>query len=102
MIRQGRLGRHLTVAGLAGLLGVSQGLIGRLEKGEPAIAIGTAFEAAALMGIRLFEADRQNLEMHLANTKKGPMLLLRVSSGHSEALCESGLSWSSAQAKQKT
>ena len=58
---------------------MSRGLVGRLEKGEPGVAMGTAFQAAGLLGIRHFEADQPNLEMLLATTRKILTLLPRAS-----------------------
>lgn len=68
----------MTVSDLASRLGVSRGLVGRMERGEAGTAIGTVFEAAAILGISLFEADRPTLEMHLATTRKVLTLLPRT------------------------
>jgi DNA-binding XRE family transcriptional regulator len=61
LIRRARIERHLTVEGLAIRAGTSRGLIHRIEKGDPACAIGTVFEVAAIVGVRLFDSDQQTL-----------------------------------------
>ena len=57
MIRTARTGRALTVADLAERAGVSRGLVQRIERGDPGCSIGAVFEAAAIVGVRLFDAD---------------------------------------------
>lgn len=53
--------RGWTAAQLAERVGVGPGTIGRLERGEPGVALGTAFEAASLSGVSLFTEDQQSL-----------------------------------------
>lgn len=70
LIRQARLERKMSAGELAERVGVSRGLIQRIEKGDPGSNIGAVFEAAALVGIRLFETDRDTVSGALAaNTK---------------------------------
>lgn len=57
-IRERRIAHRMTMAELAERVGVSRGLIQRLEKGEPGTSIGVAFEAARIVGIPLFEPER--------------------------------------------
>lgn len=59
MIRLGRLQRKLTAEELAGRIGVSRSTVRRIEKGDPRVEIGLMFEAAAIVGVRLFDADEQ-------------------------------------------
>lgn len=61
LIRQSRIGRKETVAQLAERAGVSRGLLQRIERGDPGCSIGAVFEVAALVGIRLFDLDRERL-----------------------------------------
>ena len=69
LIRRARIERKLTVAGLAERLGVSRGLVQRMEKGDPGCAIGAVLEAAATLGVRLFDADQAMLSRETsANT----------------------------------
>ena len=61
LIRQSRIGRKETVAQLAERAGVSRGLLQRIERGDPGCSIGAVFEAATLVGVRLFDLDRERL-----------------------------------------
>ena len=58
LIRAARIERKLTVAELAQRAGISRGLVQRVEKGDPGCAIGSVFECAAIVGLRLFDADQ--------------------------------------------
>jgi len=61
LIRTARIERRLTTAGLAERAGISRGLVQRIERGDPACAIGRVFECAAIVGVRLFDLDRAAL-----------------------------------------
>ncbi len=50
-----------TVAELAERGGTSPATVRRIERGDPTVALGTAFEVATLVGIRLLGADRDEL-----------------------------------------
>ncbi|MEO3434195.1 helix-turn-helix transcriptional regulator [Inquilinus sp. CAU 1745] len=56
-IRLGRKQKRLTAQNLAQRIGVSRSTLQRIEKGDPKVEIGLVFEAAAIVGIRLFDAD---------------------------------------------
>ena len=49
--------RRWTLAELAQRVGSSETTIRKVERGDPTVALGTAFEAAALVGVRLFSDD---------------------------------------------
>ncbi|MDE0027836.1 MAG: helix-turn-helix transcriptional regulator [Deltaproteobacteria bacterium] len=66
MIRNARIERDITVADVAERAGISRGLVHRIEKGEMGSSIGAAFEAAAIVGLRLFEAEPTTLTRHLS------------------------------------
>ncbi len=66
MIHNARVGRDLTVADVAERAGISRGLVHRVEKGEMGSSIGAAFEVAAIVGLRLFEAEPTTLTRHLS------------------------------------
>lgn len=66
LIRQARIERKLTAAELAERVGVSRGLIQRMEHGDPGCAIGAVFEAASILGIRLFDADQSTMAANTA------------------------------------
>ena len=60
-IRIARKERKMTLQELAERAGVSRGLLQRIEKGDLKCQIGAVFEAAALVGIKLFDADELSL-----------------------------------------
>lgn len=66
LIRINRLERKLSVAELAERVGVSRDMMQRIESGDPRCAIGVAFEAASIVGVTLFEEDRDKLTVRLA------------------------------------
>jgi hypothetical protein len=47
----------------------------RIESGDPACAIGAAFEVAAVVGLRLFDVEQSTLG-HALNTNREVMRLL--------------------------
>ena len=66
MIHNARIERGITVTDLAERAGISRGLAHRIEKGELGTSIGAAFEVAAIVGLRLFEAEPTTLTRHLS------------------------------------
>lgn len=56
-IRIRRHARGWTVAQLADRLRVSRPTVYKIEKGDPGVAMGTVFDAAALVGVPLFSED---------------------------------------------
>jgi DNA-binding XRE family transcriptional regulator len=77
LISNARIERGLTVAEAAERAGISRGLVYRIEKGDPGCSLGSAFELAAIMGVRLFEADQTTLTRHLAAAREKLALLPR-------------------------
>lgn len=75
LIRQGRIDKKLTAEDLAERTGVSRGLIQRIEKGDPGCTIGAVFEAASIVGVPLFDADRATLAREVA-TRTAMLTLL--------------------------
>ena len=63
--------RRWTLAELAERVGVSVVTIRKVEKGDPTVALGTAFEAATLVGVTLFHEDptRRALESELVQAR---------------------------------
>ena len=57
MIRLGRKQRKMTEHDLAERLGVARSTLQRMEKGDPKVEIGLMFEGAAIVGVKLFDAD---------------------------------------------
>jgi transcriptional regulator with XRE-family HTH domain len=54
-VRLGRRQRRWTVGELAERVGVSEATMLKVEHGDPGVRLGTAFEAAALVGVPLFD-----------------------------------------------
>ncbi|MEI6387016.1 MAG: helix-turn-helix transcriptional regulator [Spirochaetota bacterium] len=77
LIREERLVRHITAALLAERVGISRALLQRIEKGDPACSIGAAFEAAAVLGIELFESEKTNLSAQIQRSELTLRLLPR-------------------------
>lgn len=77
LIRNARIEQGLTVAELAERAGMSRGLVYRVEKGEPSVSLGAAFELAAIMGLHLFEADPKRLTREVATARDKQLLLPR-------------------------
>jgi transcriptional regulator with XRE-family HTH domain len=68
MIRAARIERKITGEEMATRAGISRALVQRIEKGDPGCAIGAVFEAAAIVGVPLFESDRERLSAHRVTT----------------------------------
>ena len=75
LIRRARIERKITATELAERAGLSRGLLQRIEKGDPGCAIGTVFEAAAVVGVRLFDADQGALTTRSGPTRRCSRLL---------------------------
>jgi len=65
-VRLGRRQRHWTVAELAERVGVSETTMLKVEHGDPGVRLGIAFEAAALVGLPLFDEDRSRRALEAA------------------------------------
>jgi transcriptional regulator with XRE-family HTH domain len=74
-IRISRLQRKLSVAELADRVGVSRDMMQRIESGDPRCAIGVAFEAASVVGVPLFEEDRDKLTLRMTEQEEKLRLL---------------------------
>lgn len=74
-IRRARIEKKLTAGDLAERAGVSRGLIQRIERGDPGCGIGPVFEAAAIVGVRLFDAGPAALSQ-MADEVKAALTLL--------------------------
>jgi transcriptional regulator with XRE-family HTH domain len=60
-IARARRARRWTETELAERVGVSAVTLRNIERGVPTVGIGTVFEAATILGIDLFGADREEL-----------------------------------------
>lgn len=75
LIREARNQRKITAQELADRAGISRGMLQRIEKGNPKCEIGAVFEAAAIVGVKLFDADENALAKHLHHTREKLALL---------------------------
>jgi len=75
LIREARNERKLTAQELADRAGISRGLLQRIEKGNLKCEIGAVFEAAAVVGVKLFDADESVLTKYLHQTREKLALL---------------------------
>ncbi|MGM0665184.1 MAG: helix-turn-helix transcriptional regulator [Thermodesulfobacteriota bacterium] len=69
--RQIKLGRKLrrwSEHELAERAGMSRATLQKIEKGDPSTTIGLVFEVAAIVGVRLFDADIDDLKTHRTET----------------------------------
>lgn len=78
LIRRARLERKVTAAQLAERAGLSRSLVQRIEKGDPSCSIGAVFEAAAVVGVRLFDADQSSLSGAIQSNAQALTLLPRA------------------------
>ncbi len=76
-IRRARLARRWTVRELAERAGVSPTTLQKVERGNPSVSLGTAFDAATLVGVPLFYTDGSRLADEAARLRR-PTLLLRA------------------------
>jgi transcriptional regulator with XRE-family HTH domain len=74
-IRSARLRRGWTLEELADRVGVSKPTMLKVERGDPSVAVGTTLEAAALVGVPLFDVDDRARERYLAH-KRAELALL--------------------------
>lgn len=74
-VRSERLRRRWTIDDLAERVGVSAPTISRLEKGDLSVALGTAFEAAVLVGVPIFAENRDGLDRVRRDTELGLAVL---------------------------
>lgn len=76
-IAQARIARRWTVRELAERAGVSPATLQKVERGNPSVALGTAFDVATLVGVPLFYADGSRLADEAARARR-PTLLSRA------------------------
>ena len=75
LVKVGRVERGLTAAELAERAGITRKTLRKIEYGETGPEIGTVFEVAVLVGVRLFEFDDRTLAMHNARLDEKLTLL---------------------------
>ena len=75
LIRKARVERHMKAIEVAERAGISRGLLHRIESGDPGAGIGTVFEVAAIVGVRLFDTDTTTLALTARATNQIMTLL---------------------------
>jgi transcriptional regulator with XRE-family HTH domain len=86
LIREERIARGITTTDLASRAGISRDLLYRIEQGDPACSIGAMFEAAAIVGVVLFEEDRNRLTGRLAHSEEKLALMPKAVRGSRKAI----------------
>jgi transcriptional regulator with XRE-family HTH domain len=69
LIKAARKERKLTMQDIADRAGISRGLVQRIEKGDMKCSIGAFFEVAAILGLKLFDADETSLSKNLRHSE---------------------------------
>jgi len=76
-VRQARIQREWTVRELAERAGISAPTLLKVERGDPSVALGTAFDLAVLTGVPLFFEDRARLASEAPRAQERAALLAR-------------------------
>jgi transcriptional regulator with XRE-family HTH domain len=76
-VRLGRRERGWSQAELAERIGITPRTLAKIEHGDLSVGLGAAFEAAALVGVPLFHAERSRLSEDLDLTAARSALLPR-------------------------
>ena len=74
-IKLARKQRGWPETGLAERAGIARSTVQRIEKGDESVTVGLYFEVAALVGIRLFNTDQDELRRNLKDTDERIALL---------------------------
>lgn len=74
-VRNARHERRWSAQELADRIGISRVTLHKVEQGDPGVGLGIAFEAAALVGVPLFEEDPARLSASAAQVKDRLALL---------------------------
>jgi transcriptional regulator with XRE-family HTH domain len=64
-IREARIERRMSLIDLAERVGVSEETMRKIERGNPTVGLGVAFEAAAIVGVPLFDEDASRVAEEL-------------------------------------
>lgn len=74
-VRAARGERRWTARELADRAGISQATLSKVERGDMTVALGVAFEVAALVGVPLFHDDPSRLALDLDRARDRVALL---------------------------
>ena len=61
--------RRWSMQDLAKRAGITQPTLRKVERGDPTVSLGVAFEVATLVGVALFHEDRTRLSLDLDRTR---------------------------------
>lgn len=67
--------RGISEAKLSERLGITRPTLRRIERGEPSVAIGTVFDAAAVLAVPLFHEDSGRVALELSRATDALRLL---------------------------
>jgi DNA-binding XRE family transcriptional regulator len=86
-VAQARRERRLTLEELAERAGVAPFTVSKVERGDPTVALGTAFEVARLVGVPLFGVEDRTTMAGLVRQGRDRLTLLpaRVRTSAGEA-----------------
>ncbi len=74
-VKEARVERRWTVRELAERAGISTSTLLKVERGDPSVTLGVAFDVATLVGVPLFHEDRAGLRAELARRRDRLTLL---------------------------
>lgn len=74
-IRLARRQRRWSQRDLAERAGITPRTLMKVERGDPSVGLGSAFEVAALVGVPLFHEERSRLTLDLDRTRSRSALL---------------------------
>ena len=74
-IKLGRKQRRWTEKELADRAGISRATLQKIENGDMGCALGSFFEVATLVGVKLFEPDDTPISKHIEHTRDKIALL---------------------------
>jgi transcriptional regulator with XRE-family HTH domain len=77
-VREARLQRRWSVRELAERAGISTGTLHKVERGDPSVLLGTAFDVATLVGVSLYHDDRSRLADEALRSRSRLALLPRA------------------------
>ena len=75
LIQATRKEKKMTMEEVSSRIGISRGLLRRIEQGEPTCEIGVVFEVAVLLGISLFDLNSTMLKRELRHIEDKLTLL---------------------------
>lgn len=75
LVRQGRIERRWSSQQLAERAGITVDTLRKVERGDPTVSLGVAFDVAALVGVPLFYEDRSRLASEVARARDRVSLL---------------------------